>query len=117
MGTGYAMLALCLAELTSIANFAGNRTIRAHRRQSHMHVTIYSILCTGGMYGYARCSMGPKWGFIVSCFELFENNFFTLANMDLIGHALSSILHKPLSYAPLFSLLVYLLLISIHMKV
>lgn len=58
MTVGYFCLTAVLAELTSITNFAG------------------------GVYGYSRCSLGPKYGWIFACSEFLQYNFFTIANVE-----------------------------------
>lgn len=89
---GYACLILCLAEMTSITNFAG------------------------GTYGYSRCSLGPVYGFVFGASEILQNNFFTVANVDSIANAISSGTNAPSSLEPLWVLGVYQLLLAIHLR-
>eukprot|EP01031_Cornospumella_fuschlensis_P026131 gene26131-31552_t len=83
MTIGYMCLTAVLAELTSITNFAG------------------------GVYGYSRCSLGPKYGWIFACSEFLQYNFFTIANVEGITKALTTGFRTHGNYEPLWMLLTY----------
>lgn len=55
------LLALCIAEMTSVIPFAG------------------------GSFGYIRCTLGPFWGYLVGSSELIQNFFFGCALVRELG--------------------------------
>jgi amino acid transporter len=55
------LLALCMAEMTSVIPFAG------------------------GSFGYARCTLGPFWGYLVGASELLQNFFYGCALVRELG--------------------------------
>lgn len=87
MTVGYTCLVMCLAELTSITAFAG------------------------GNYGYARCSIGPAYGYLFACFEWGKNSVFTVGCLSLIAEAITYGFEIPNEIEPLWVLLLYLVLL------
>eukprot|EP01031_Cornospumella_fuschlensis_P030981 gene30981-37444_t len=63
---GYSMLTLCVAELVSVIAFPG------------------------GFYGYARCIMGPFWGYLIGCSGLIESIFYLAVSTLKLGQAITS---------------------------
>ncbi|RYH08268.1 APC family permease [archaeon] len=102
MSLGYFSLTTVLAELTSITNFAG------------------------GTYGYSRCSLGPKYGWLFACCELLQYNFFTIANVQGVVEVSIIPMHiptlipipTPCAYAPIPPYLISIpILIPIPMSI
>lgn len=92
ISVGYLCLVLCLAELTSITNFAG------------------------GTYGYSRCSLGPSYGFVFGCCELLASNFFTMAHVHDIATAVTFGFKWSTDVEPIAALICYILLTSVHFR-
>lgn len=62
---GYVSMIFCLAELSGISAFAG------------------------GSYGYARCSLGPYWGYMCGCWELVAMHVFLVMSVDSISECIT----------------------------
>eukprot|EP01031_Cornospumella_fuschlensis_P036840 gene36840-44690_t len=91
MSVGYTCLSACLAELTSITNFAG------------------------GVYGFSRCSLGPKYGWYFASAEILQYNLFAVATVDRIAQAIRIGFDTPANLEPVWMLVTYAALLSIHM--
>eukprot|EP00981_Chlorochromonas_danica_P005697 scaffold1172_cov180-Ochromonas_danica.AAC.24 len=75
---GYLCLALCLAEITSALPFGG------------------------GLYGMTRVTLGPFFGFIVACCEMFQSIVFTTSLLFPAGVTAAEVFGLPDSFIPFF---------------
>jgi ethanolamine permease len=94
--SGYAMLALCMAELSSALPFAG------------------------GAYGITRVTLGVIPGFLVGCFDSYQSIFNGLYNTLAMGVILSAATGTPTvngtdaKWLPLYWFLIYLSYMIVH---
>lgn len=80
IGTAYTMLALCMAEMVSIMSFSG------------------------GYYGYARCAIGPAFGFLVGCSGAIESIFYIAMYLVRIARFCSLYFNAEYNEQPLVKL-------------
>ncbi|RYH21419.1 amino acid permease [archaeon] len=73
----------------------------------------YAVL--GGVYGYSRCSLGPKYGWFFGCSELLQYNLFSLGYVKATAVALSIGLNTKFEFERVWVLFIYALLLGIHM--
>lgn len=81
MGLGFICSTCCLAEMTSTLSF------------------------TGGMYGFARLTLGPYLGFVVGCCEILQNILRASCFMFCFAMHFCVALNISLDYEPIFWLL------------
>jgi ethanolamine permease len=87
ISTVFFALHFCIAEMISILPFSG------------------------GMYGFARVTVGPYLGFIVGCFESMGNILNTMYGMIQLGHYFCFITSTRQKYLPAFWLMFYVIII------
>jgi ethanolamine permease len=87
ISTVFFALHLCIAEMISILPFSG------------------------GMYGFARVTVGPYLGFMVGCFEAMGNIIYTMYGMIQLGSYFCFITNVGRKYMPFFWLLFYVIII------
>jgi ethanolamine permease len=94
--SGYAMLALCMAELSSALPFAG------------------------GAYGITRVTLGVIPGFLVGCFDSYQSMFNALYNTLAMGVIIAFATDTPVTtgtnskWMPLWWFLIYLSYMIVH---
>ena len=89
---GYGFLCLCLAELTGALPFSG------------------------GVYGFARVSLGPYLGYLVGVSESFEFIFYTSTSVALTSAMFQTLFSIPDNMIPLVWLMFYAICLIIHMR-
>jgi ethanolamine permease len=67
---------------------------------------------SGGLYGFARVTVGPYLGFMVGCFESIGNILYTMYGMIQLGYYFCFITNTPRRYVPLFWLLFYFIILT-----
>jgi ethanolamine permease len=67
---------------------------------------------SGGMYGFARVTVGPYFGFLVGCFESMGNVIYAMIGMLSLGAYLSYILDLDKKWEPIYWLGFYLIIIT-----
>eukprot|EP01039_Chlorochromonas_danica_P005424 gene5428-5967_t len=78
VAAGYGCLVLCMAELVSVIAFPG------------------------GFYGYARCCLGPFWGYLVGCSGLVESIFYLAVSLLKLGQAMTATFCISSRYEPIW---------------
>lgn len=83
VGSGYIVLCLCLAEMSSALPFSG------------------------GIYGFVRAASGPYYGYVVACFEV----LFNIVYISALVHPLAILPHEigaaPHTFTPVFIFIIY----------
>jgi ethanolamine permease len=90
IGAGYVFLGLCMSEMVSIMSFSG------------------------GYYGYARCAMGPFFGYIVGCCGVMESSFSFCTSVLKVGQFVTIVFELSDQYEPLWWYLTFLVVILCH---
>jgi ethanolamine permease len=67
---------------------------------------------SGGMYGFARVTVGPYFGFMVGMFESVGNILYTMYGMLQLGFYFCFITETPRKWVPLFWLLFYSIMLT-----
>jgi ethanolamine permease len=67
---------------------------------------------SGGMYGFARVTVGPWLGFMVGMFESVGNILYTMYGMLQLGYYLCFITETPRKWVPFFWLLFYSVMLT-----
>jgi ethanolamine permease len=88
IATVFFALHFCIAEMISILPFSG------------------------GMYGFARVTVGPYLGFMVGCYESIGNIIYTYYGMIQLGYYICYITETPKRYVPCYWLAFYTLMIG-----
>lgn len=56
----------------------------------------------GGFYGYARCCLGPFWGYLVGCSGLVESIFYLAVSLLKLGQAMTATFCTSEKYEPIW---------------
>ena len=90
--TGYVFLCLCLAELTSALSFSG------------------------GVYGFARVSLGPYLGYLVGMGESFKFVYYTSSAVFLTSSLFNTIFSISDNMLPFVWLMFYIICLLVHLR-
>ncbi len=70
----------------------------------------------GGSYGYARCTLGPLFGFLVGYSEIIEYVLYVSSSVLELGSIITFITNGNPAYEPLYWLGFYVIALAIHIK-
>eukprot|EP01038_Epipyxis_sp_PR26KG_P015599 gene15599-21078_t len=84
MSSGYICLCLSIAEMTSLFPFSG------------------------GMYGFARITLGSYLGFLVGCTESFQNIVITAGSIVILGQLITETSHLSRNFEPIYYFFTFL---------
>jgi ethanolamine permease len=71
---------------------------------------------SGGFYGYARCAIGPFWGYLCGCSGLIESIFYLSVSILKLGQAVSITFQISSNYEPIWWMISFLLILTFHIQ-
>ncbi|RYH16085.1 APC family permease [archaeon] len=82
---------------------------------THKFIIILLLLFRlGGFYGYARCTLGPFWGYFIGCSGLIESTFYLAASILLLGRAVCAAFDFSSVHEPAWWCICFLYVMGFH---